>query len=186
MKNSGSEVDASARPDIVLSTGPLRWRSASRPRMTASGTETIVAQKARRACSRAAAERGGDFLAARHCRAEIARQDVAESPEIANVGRVVEAELLAKIGERLRRRRPSKDRLCKRRRAGSGCRRKSELKRKRRRRPALYAGRSVSQWATSGAALIRPSASISQTRSRRPSARPARRYSRRPCRRWRR
>ena len=47
MKNSGSEVDASATPEISLSTGPLRYRTASRPRMMASGTAIAADQKAR-------------------------------------------------------------------------------------------------------------------------------------------
>ena len=80
--------------------------------MIASGTETTAAQKARNSVFHSrAADRGGDVLAAGQRGAEIAGQNAAEPAEIADIGRIVEAEFGAQIGERLRRGRLAEDGL---------------------------------------------------------------------------
>ena len=59
----------------------------------------------------AAADRGGDVLPAGQRGAEISRQHPAQPAEVAEIGRIVEAELLAQIGQRLWRRGLAEDGL---------------------------------------------------------------------------
>ncbi len=74
-----------------------------RDRGGAEGQEQRVPQPA--------GDGGADVLAAGQRRAEVAGQHAAQPAEIAHIGRVVEAELLAQVGERFRRGRLAEDGL---------------------------------------------------------------------------
>ena len=112
MKNSGSEIAASVEAEMRLSMKPFLWRTAIRPRMIDSGIETAAAQKARKSVlprrSAMAGPIGWPFDRAVP-RSPCARPQ--QPVEIAHIGRVVEAEFRAQVGDGLRRRRLAEDRL---------------------------------------------------------------------------